>query len=228
MNHGSFEEAALTYRIALHSMKMVDGGDIKENFDSLDMSVRKSTLKLDTKVSNETSYPRTQVFDIAFNELQTINFNTLPDFTNPGLFSIRIDTNDFEFYNLSAVDLMCSVIMYNMAVSHRLASKQTSDGKQSLSAKLRGCQKILELALQIIEMQCCAPQQDILKCILCTILSGFIHSTLSVVSFELGETQASCCLQQRCQFLSEELSKVISWECLVFGQFRNKHVAAAA
>jgi hypothetical protein len=153
MNKGNFEDAATSFRIALSAMKHENGtDDIKRISQQSTLEICHQNVQLLQTHESCINYPAlTKVIDVSFNEADSICLKDVPDFENPELFSFLINTQDFEFFDLSATDLICSVIMYNMAVSHFLASYQIRSDNLMMM-KVRACQKVLELAIQILDM----------------------------------------------------------------------------
>ena len=227
MNKGDFEEAASTFRTALSAMKAIDEETDMKPIDSMivhknqNVQVQQNhdTIIFDTFL--------TKIVDVSLNEAQSVNRMDIPDLVNPGIFPIRINTQDFEFFDVSATDLMCSIIMYNMAVTHLLASCHTITDASTLLLKTRACQNILELALQIIDL-ISSPQNDFSKHLVSLLISGLIHSTMSVIFTKLGEVESSMWTQQRCQALINKFHDFAKWEQLLFGQDLDATNAAAA
>ena len=113
-----------------------------------------------------------------------------------------------------------------MGVLMQLESFQMKDIKLR-EAKLQVSRKLFDLAQQIVDVQYCSQQHDIAQCILCMIISGLTHSSLSYRFNEHGEIVNTNYLAQ-CQKLRMDILHIISWERSIFGQFRGKKFAAAA
>ena len=228
MNKGDFEEAATTFRTALSAMKAIDEETDMKPIDSMivhknqNVQVQQNhdTIIFDTFL--------TKIVDVSLNEAQSVNRMDIPDLVNPGIFPVRINTQDFEFFDVSATDLMCSIIMYNMAATHLLASCHNITEPSTLLLKTRACQDILELALQIIDLQHSSTEKDLSKHLVSLLISGLIHSTMSVIFTKLGEVESSMWTQQRCQALINKFHDFAKWEQLLFGQDLDATNAAAA
>jgi hypothetical protein len=222
MSQGDFDAAAATCRDGLKIMKLVNNGfAIDQVFSELEAAVQHAESRLHTLESSSSQGMNSgivHVLELSIMDFQSPNLVELFNVSGPVLCSLWINTSDFDTFVLPTSDLLCAILMYNMATAHLVDSHRINDAN-FVSSKLQASRCIFELALHVVEMQ----QKDINQCEICMTISGLINASLSYIAQELGDINVAKSFQEISQKRARDLFRISSF----LGSCTQRSAAAA-